>query len=183
MQGPCVHLQMRITLFLAALPLSLALGGCAAPLDVHKSSSSAASVIGVPVSQIQFVGYCDFGDVPPGGKHPEQNGGNGLIVLTNDSIFLLTGELPNTTVKRKIRYREINGVDVRHILRARQLQVLKGDIITVMVITKNKALIDQAGTDRVAQILREHGVPAWKSEKYYQPKIPPPDFILIPVGR
>jgi hypothetical protein len=159
-----------------AVALALTIAGCATPMSVEKSGGSVASVIGVPISQIKFIGYCQWGDVPPGGKHPESNGGQGSIVLTDDSVFLLAGDLPNETVKRRIRYMEINGVDVRHILRARQLQILKGDIVTVMVITKNKVLIDQAGTDRVAQILREHGVPAWKSERYYQPKIPPPDL-------
>ena len=178
---PALTCAWQIKLFLAALPVSLALGGCATPLDIHESSRSAASVVGVTASQIQFIGYCDFGDVPPGGKHPEQNGGNGLIVLTNDSVFLLTGELPNATVKRRIRYRDINGVDVRHMIRAYQLQIIRGDIITVMVITKNKALIDHAGTERAAEILRQHGVPAWQSPRYYSPKIPPPEFIPIPI--
>jgi hypothetical protein len=160
----------------------LTLSACAAPLDVQKSSASAAPVVGVPASQIQFIAYCDFGDVPPGEKHPGQNGGNGLIVLTNDSIYLLQGsELPIAKVKRRIRYREIDGVDVRHMIRAYQLQLSRGDIITVMVITKNKALIDRELTERAAEILREHGVPSWRSPKYYAPKIPPPTVIPIPI--
>lgn len=171
--------------FLFLFPMAIAmagLGGCAEPLDVRQASSSAASIVGTPASQIEFIGYADFGDVPPGGKHPEQNGGNGWIVLTNNSMFLLNGgDFADAKVKRRIKYTEIGGVDVKHVIRAYQLQVIRGNVITVVVITKNKALIDEAGTKRAAEILQQHGVPAWKSEHYYQPKIPPPDVILIPV--
>jgi hypothetical protein len=164
--------------------LGVAIAGCAAPLDVQKSSKSAASIVGLAApSQIEFIAYCDFGDVPPGGKHPEKNGGNGLILLTNDSLLLLSGDLPSATVQRRINYREIDGTDVQHMIRAYQLQVIRGDVITVMTITKNKALIDQAATKHAADILRQHGVPAWKSPRYFQPKIPPPDFIFIPIRR
>jgi hypothetical protein len=158
------------------------LGGCTAPLDIQKSSRAVASVAGLASpSQIQFIAYCDFGDVPPGSKHPEKDGGNGLILLTNDSLILLDGTLPNVTIQKRIKYGEIEGVDVQHVIRAYQLQIIRRDVITVMVITKNKALIDQAGTNRAAQLLREHGVPAWKSPRYFQPKIPPPTIIPIPI--
>ena len=158
--------------------------GCAAPLDVQKSSVLAASVAGLASpSQIEFIAYCDFGDVPPGGKHPENNTGNGLIVLTQDALVLLNGDLPNVTVRQRINYRQIDGVDVRHMIRAYQLQIRRGDVITVMVLTKNKALIDSAITKHAAEILRHHGVPAWESPHYFLPKIPPPKVIFIPVHR
>lgn len=154
------------------------LGGCAAPLNVQTSTGNAASVIGVPAPQIRFISYCGWGTVLVGGKYPE-GGGDGLIVLTNDSIILLQGD-PALMVRRKIKYKEIDGVDVRHFGRARQLQILLKDVITLMEITKNKALVDQEGTERAAQILRDHGVPPFKSTKYYRPKIPIPTFIYIP---
>jgi hypothetical protein len=169
------------SLFFAALSMgSLALGGCATPLTVQKNGGDVASIIDVPSSQIKFIGYCQWGDVPPGGKN-WGNGGQGLIVLTNDSIFLLKGDLPGATVQRKIKYKEISGVDVKHIIRAYQLQIMHKDVVVVMEITKNKAMIDQAGTERAAQILRERGVPSFEGKKYYRPRIPPPDFIFIPI--
>lgn len=174
-------MRMMRFLFLPAFALVFTVGGCTPFLDTQKSSAPAASVVGVPSTQIRFMGYCVFGDVPPGGKHIESNSDTGLIVLTNDSIFLLAGDLSNATVRRRIKYKEIDGVDARHFLRACQLQIVRGDIVTVMEITKNKALLDQAGTDRAAAILREHGVPAWKSLRYYQPKIPPPNIIFVPI--
>jgi hypothetical protein len=158
----------------------LALGGCATPLSVRDNGSSVASLIGIPASQIKFVGYCGWGEVPPGGKNPGP-GGQGLIVLTNDSVVLLNGDLPSATVQRKIKYKEISGVDVKHFIRACQLQILQKDVVVVMEITKNKAMIDQAGSERAAQILREHGVPSFESKKYYRPRISPPTFIFIPI--
>ena len=166
---------------LFAVGIAFTFGACAAQLDIPKTIAPAAALVGVPPSQVEFVAYCDFGDVPPGEKHPGENGGNGLIVLTNDSIYLLQGDLPTATVKRRIRYRELNGVDVRHMIRAYQLQVLRRDIITVMVITKNKALIDRGLTERAAEILRQHGVRSWQSPRYFAPKIPPPTIIPIPI--
>jgi hypothetical protein len=169
------------SLFLSALAMGgLALGGCATPLSVQKSGGDVASIIGVPSSQIKFVGYCGWGDVPPGGKNIGE-GGQGLIVLTNDSVILLKGDLPAVTVERKIKYKEMSGVDAKHFIRACQLQILQKDVVVVMEITKNKAMIDQAGTDRAAQILREHGVPSFKAKKYYRPRIQPPNFIFIPM--
>src|SRR5436853_5957226 len=100
-------MHVRIRLYSAAAAFGL--GACAAPLDVNKSSAPAAAIVGVPASQILFIAYCDFGDVPPGEKHPGHNGGNGFIVLSNDSIYLINGELPNATVKRRIKYRELDG--------------------------------------------------------------------------
>lgn len=150
-------------------------------MNIEKSGGDAAAIIGVPSSQIQFIGYCGFGDVPPGGNHVESGGGQGLIVLTNDSIFLLAGDLPNASVRQRIKYKEIGGVDVRHFGRACQLQILKGNIVVVMEITKNKAMIDQKGSERARQILRQHGVPDWKSAKYYLPKPKIPIIIPIPI--
>lgn len=172
-------MRSRIVSALAAGAFTLA--GCATPLKIEKSGGDAAAIIGVPSSQIKFIGYCGFGEVPPGGNHTESGGGQGLIVLTADSIFLLAGDLPNAAVRQRIRYKEIGGVDVKHFGRARQLQILKGNAVVVMEITKNKALIDQEGSDRAAQILREHGVPAWKSQKYYLPKRSFPIIIPIPI--
>jgi hypothetical protein len=172
---------MMPSLFLAALAVgSLALGGCATPLNVQKSGGDVASIIGVPSAQIKFIGYCGWGDVRAGGKNQE-GGGQGLIVLTDDSIILLKGDLPAATVQRKIKYKEISGVDVRHFIRARQLQILQKDVVVVMEITKNKAMVDQAGTERAAQILRGHGVLPFKGKKYYRPRIRPPLIIFIPV--
>jgi hypothetical protein len=158
-----------------------ALGGCATPLNVEKNGGSAASLIGVPSSQIKFIDYCGFGDVPPDGKHIESNYGQGLIVLTSDSLVLLSGDLPNASVRQRIKYKDIGGVDVRHFGRARQLQILKGNVVVVMEITKNKAMIDQEGSDRAAGILRQHGVPHWQSKRYYLPKQKIPIFIPIPI--
>ena len=169
-------------LFPAALVASiLALGGCATPLNIERSSDSAASIIGVPSSQIKFIGYCGFGDVPPGGNHVESNGGQGLIVLTSDSVVLMAGDLPNASAVQRIKYKDIGGVDVRRFGRARQLQILKGSVVVVMEITKNKAMVDQEGTDRASQILRQHGVPQWQSKKYYLPKPKIPIIIPIPI--
>jgi hypothetical protein len=173
--------MMRSFLFMVLAAGAFALAGCATPLNVEQSGGSAASIVGVPASQIKFVGYCGFGDVAPGANHVESNSGQGLIVLTNDSLFLLSGDLPNASVRQRIKYKEIGGVDVRHFGRARQLQILKGNVIVVMEITKNKAMVDQEGTDRAAQILREHGVPEWKSLKYYMPKPKIPIIIPIPI--
>jgi hypothetical protein len=169
-------------LFLWALAVGvLGLSGCATPLNVQKSGASAAASVGVPSSQIKFIGYCGFGDVPPGGNHVESNGGQGLIILTGDSLVLLAGDLPNATVRQRIKYQDIGGVDVRHFGRARQLQILKGNVVVVMEITKNKAMIDQAGTDRAAEILRQHGVPQWQGKKYYLPKRKIPIIIPVPI--
>jgi hypothetical protein len=169
-------------LLLAALGAGvLAVGGCATPLNVEKNGGSAAAIVGVSQSQIRFIGYCGFGDVPPGGNHVESNGGQGLIVLTEDSLVLMAGELPNASVRQRIKYKDIGGVDVKHFGRARQLQILKGNVVVVMEITKNKAMIDQEGTDRAAQILRQHGVPQWQSKKYYLPKPQIPIIIPIPI--
>ena len=87
-------------LFLSALVGGvLALGGCATPLNVEKNGGSAAAIVGVAQSEIKFIGYCGFGDVPPGANHIESNGGQGLIVLTDDSVVLMAGELPNASVR------------------------------------------------------------------------------------
>src|SRR5437588_8684978 len=169
-------------LFLSALVGGvLALGGCATPLNVEKNGGSAAAIVGVAQSEIKFIGYCGFGDVPPGANHIESNGGQGLIVLTDDSVVLMAGELPNASVRQRIKYKDIGGVDVRHFGRARQLQILKGNVVVVMEITKNKAMVDQEGTDRASQILRQHGVPQWQSKKYYLPKPKIPIIIPIPI--
>lgn len=174
-------ISMRSLFLLTLAAGALLLGGCASPLNVEKSGGSAASIIGVPSSQIRFMGYCNFGDALPGNKHIQMNTGQGLIVLTNDSLVLLAGDLPNANIDRKIKYKEIGGVDVRHFGRARQLQIIRGRTITVMEITKNKAMVDQEGTERAAEILRQHGVPAWKSERYYLPKSKIPIIIPIPI--
>lgn len=172
---------MRCLFFSVSAVGVLLLSGCATPLNVQKSGASAAEIVGVPASQIKFIGYCGFGEVPPGGNHVELNGGQGLIVLTGDSLVLLAGDLPNATVRQRIKYKDISGVDVRHFGRARQLQILKGNVVVVMEITKNKAMVDQAGTDRAADILRQHGVPQWQSKKYYLPKPKIPIIIPIPI--
>jgi hypothetical protein len=172
---------MRCLLLSALAGGVLALGGCATPLTVEKSGGSAAAIVGVPSSQIKFIGYCGFGDVPLGGNHTESNGGQGLIVLTDDSLVLLAGELPNAAVRQRIKYKDIGGVDVRRFGRARQLQILKGNVVVVMEITKNKAMIDQEGSDRAAQILRQRGVPQWQSKRYYLPKRKIPIIIPIPI--
>jgi hypothetical protein len=172
---------MMRSLLVAALSIGcLALGSCATPLSVQKSGGDIASVINVSPAQIKFMGYCQWGEVPPGAKNTSA-GGQGLIVLTNDSICLLKGDLPAATIGRKIRYKEISGVSVKQILRAYQLQILQKDVVVVMEITKNKAMIDGAGTKRAAQILWEYGVPSFQAKKYYRPKIPPPEFIFIPI--
>ena len=72
-------------------------------------------------------------------------------------------------------------MDVEQILRVYQLQILQKDVVVVMEITKNKAMIDGAGTNRAAQILREHGVPSFRAKKYYRPKIKPPEIIFVPI--
>jgi hypothetical protein len=174
---------MRFLVLSLSAAAALALSGCATPLNVEKNGGSAAAIIGVPSSQIQFIGYCGFGDVPPGRNHVEPGSGNGqgLIVLTNDSVFLLAGDLPNASIKQRIKYKDISGVDVRHFGRARQLEILKGNVIVVMEITKNNAMVDQEGTERAAQILRQHGVPQWQSKKYYLPKPKIPIIIPIPI--
>ncbi len=172
---------MRCLLLAALTAGILAVGGCATALNVERNGGPAAAIVGVSQSQIRFIGYCGFGDVPPGGNHVESNGGQGLIALTDDSLVLMAGELPNASVRQRIKYKDIGGVDVRHFGRARQLQILKGNVVVVMEITKNKAMIDQEGTDRAAQILRQHGVPQWQSKKYYLPKPQIPIIIPIPI--
>lgn len=178
------HARAARTLFLCALTMGgLTLSGCVAtPLNVQKSSADAGSIIGVPSSQIEFIGYCGFGEVPPGGEEL-QWGGKRLVVLTNDSIILLKGDLPGATLQRKIKYKELGGVGVKHFVRVRQLQVLQKDVVVVFEVIKSNAMIDQAGTERAAQILRDHGVPSFPAKKYYRPRIPPPEFIFVPGGR
>jgi hypothetical protein len=166
--------QLVLSIVTAAL---LLFSGCATPLKVETNGEDLARVIGASPSEISFVSYCSFGEPLPSSIHVKFI--EGVILLTHDSIVLLSGNPPKVAVKQRIRFAELMGVDLKHFGRGRQLQVLKGSTVTVMEISASKSMIDHGGSERAQQILREHGVPEWKSNKYYLRLVETPIFIPI----
>ena len=153
--------------------------GCASPLKKEAASADVGKTLGVPASDIAFVGYCSFGDAPPSGNHVSFT--QGILALTKNSLILLSDDLPHAVPLRKIKFTEMRGVDVHHFGRGRQLQIRSESGVLVIEISKNKALVDTAGTEKVREILRQHGVPDWKSDTHYLMKVKTPIVVPIPM--
>ncbi|HST30453.1 MAG TPA: hypothetical protein VLK27_06395 [Chthoniobacterales bacterium] len=75
----------------------------------------------------------------------------------------------------------MRGVDVHHFGRGRQLQIRTDSGVIVIEVSNKKALIDSEGTERAREILRQHGVPDWKSDTHYLMKVKTPIIIPIPM--
>ena len=158
---------------------SLLFASCASPLKQEAASADVGKTLGVPASDIAFVSYCSFGDAPPSGNHVSFI--QGVLALTKTSLVLLSDDLPHAVPLRKIKFAEMRGVDVHHFGRGRQLQVRSETGVLVIEISKNKALVDTAGTEKVREILRQHGVPDWKSDTHYLMKVKTPIIVPIPM--
>jgi hypothetical protein len=155
------------------------MGGCATPLDISKNGPPLAQAVGIPSENIQFISYCSFGECRVWEK--ELIFIEGILVVTPDSIHLFGGNLNDLSQKQEIKltYQKIDGIDIRRYGKGRQIQILNGEHLVVIEITKNKAFIDQEGSEQIYELITKRGIKVWHSKRYYRATVP--SMIFIPL--
>ena len=153
--------------------------GCATPLTIESDGNRLAAILGIEHEDVRFISYCTFDEIRRWEKKTKPT--EGIVALTRDDIRMLGGDLRTASTKKEIRIpiSEIEGIDIRHFGRGRQLQLIVGEHLIVLEVTANKQLIDQEGSQRLYDLIISSGAPTWESEKYYLQEAPPIMFIPI----
>lgn len=153
-------------LFVPALALCFATG--CAPLTIPRNGAKLAKAADVPLTDLQFVSYCDFAGGSMRSEGLEFM--SGKILVSPQSIHLLKDWPPSLFGERhvEIPFSAVDRVAYRHSRRGCQVQAYIGDRVLVIHTCRNRLTIDQEGTEHVFQTIKEHGIPVWEGERFYK---------------